>query len=412
MRTHRVHSVTAALGLIMALSVPVHADNKPFFMGLGGLRPGGSASQAFDISRDGTTVVGLSFSDQSGTHPEAFRWQYGQGMSGLGSLEGGFFSSRAFGVSGDGSVVVGVSVSGNGNEAFRWDAENGIMGLGDLPGGSFSSEATAVNADGTVIVGRGRSAAGDEAFRWEDGVMVGLGDLPGGSFLSIAKDVSADGSVIVGRGSSAASNPFPEAFVWTAETGMVGLGSLPGGLSTSDARAVTPDGRVVVGWSGSLQGEEPFYWTLESGLVGLGLLAPDFASCTAQDVSGDGSVIVGDCTRANGTSAPFIWDVVRGMRDMRQLFVDDFGFDLTGWHTLGPVGVSADGRTFTGTGRFEFAPGQFRTEAWIAHIPEPSSVLLFLGAVAVLARRARIRNRRPANRARSASRRFAVADDG
>jgi probable HAF family extracellular repeat protein len=396
-RTHRVYSVTTALGLIMALSVPVHADNKPFFMGLGDLPGGATGSAALDISRDGTTVVGWSASEQSGTLIEAFRWRATEGMIPLGDLPGGSFNSQASGVSWDGSVVVGHSTSTNGREAFRWSAETGIMGLGDLPGGSFSSIATAVNADGTVIVGRGRSASGDEAFRWEDGVMVGLGDLPGGTFASGAGDVSADGSVIVGAGTSAASNPFPEAFVWTSETGMVGLGSLPGGLFMSTANAVSPDGQIVVGGADSSAGFRAFYWTFESGMVALDPLVGT-TDCSASDVSASGAVIIGGCSQGL-----FIWDALHGTRNLRSVLVDDLGLDLTGWQLSEVRGLSADGRTLTGFGRFEFAPGQFRTEAWIAHIPEPSSLLLFLGAVAVLARRARIRNRRPTYRARSAS---------
>jgi probable HAF family extracellular repeat protein len=323
-------------------------------------------------------------------------------MIALGSLPGGAFESSARGVSWNGSVVVGHSQSANGLEAFRWSKETDILALGDLPGGPFSSEALAVNADGTVIVGRGRSASGDEAFRWEAGVMMGLGDLPGGSFVSIAKDVSADGSVIVGRGSSAASNPFPEAFVWTAETGMVGLGSLPGGLFLSDAFAVSPDGRVVVGGAHSSAGLRAFHWTWEGGMVALDVMA-GAAECSATDVSLNGAVIIGKCSLESGGGAVFIWDALNGMRDLRSVLVDDVGLDLTGWTLRDAWGISADGRTITGEGRFEYEPGLLRTEAWIAHIPEPASGFLFLGLIAALARRTRIRNRRPANRARSAS---------
>jgi probable HAF family extracellular repeat protein len=393
MRTHRVHSVTAAIGLLLSAASPLHAgDQAPFFMGLGDLPGGATGSRAFDISRDGSTVVGYSFSEQSGTLTEAFRWRAAEGMIPLGDLPGGSFNSRAFGVSWDGSVVVGHSTSTNGREAFRWEAGQ-MIGLGDLEGPIFSSEATAVNADGTVIVGRGRSASGDEAFRWENGVMLGLGDLPGGSFLSIAKDVSADGSVIVGRGSSAASNPFPEAFIWTNETGMVGLGSLPGGLFLSDAFAVSPDGRVVVGGAHSAAGLQAIRWTWESGMVALDRMA-GATGCEASDVSLNGAVIIGKCSLESGGGALFIWDVLNGMRDLRQVLIDDYGLDLTGWGLEFAEGISADGRTITGTGNLG---------AWIARIPEPASGFLYLGLIAALARRARIRNRRPSYRARSAS---------
>ena len=52
----------------------------------------------------------------------------------LGDLAGGDFHSGAFDVSGDGSTVVGYSSSASGDEAFVWDATNGMQGLGTWPG--------------------------------------------------------------------------------------------------------------------------------------------------------------------------------------------------------------------------------------------------------------------------------------
>ena len=73
---------------------------------------------------------------------------------GLGDLLGGEFSSRAFDISADGSVVVGRSVSAFGQEAYIWTSTGGMVGLGDLPGGDFRSSARGVSADGSVVVGR------------------------------------------------------------------------------------------------------------------------------------------------------------------------------------------------------------------------------------------------------------------
>jgi len=101
-------------------------------------------------------------------------------FQGLGDMPGGVFNSRAFDVSADGSTVVGYSISASGTEAFRWTLSGGMVGLGDLPGSSFESKANAVSADGSTIVGIGISASGPEAFRWTlSGGMVGLGYLSG-----------------------------------------------------------------------------------------------------------------------------------------------------------------------------------------------------------------------------------------
>ena len=49
---------------------------------------------------------------------------------GLGDLPGGGFSSFAYDVSADGSIVVGQGLSASGAEAFRWTMADGMIGLG------------------------------------------------------------------------------------------------------------------------------------------------------------------------------------------------------------------------------------------------------------------------------------------
>jgi hypothetical protein len=68
------------------------------------------------------------------------------------------------------------------------------------------------------------------------------------------------------------------------------------------------------------------------------------------------------------------------MRDVQAVLTDELGLDLTGWELRIPWAVSADGLTIVGEG---YNPNGDR-EAWIAHIPEPSTlVLLALGAFAL-----------------------------
>ncbi len=200
------------------------------------------------ISDDGSTIVGYREVDR-----EAFRWTAETGTAYLGDLPGGEFESTPYDVSADGSVIVGIGSSEFGPEAFRWTPEEEMVGLGFLPGGSFSY-AYGVSADGSTIVGMSYSDFGLEAFRWTaDGGMIGLGDLPGRpDYNSKANDVSADGSVIVGRGQSLLGY---EAFLWDETNGMRNLkevlttdfGLDLAGWQLTEANAVSADGRTIVG---------------------------------------------------------------------------------------------------------------------------------------------------------------------
>jgi probable HAF family extracellular repeat protein len=173
-------------------------------------------------------------------------------MQDLGTLPSGD-SSEAWDVSADGSVVVGVSnIAGwpPATRAFRWTAAGGMQDLGTLPGYDRSSEAWGVSADGAVVVGfASNDAARRRAFRWTaSGGMQDLGTL-GGDY-SWAYGVSADGAVVVGRDYNAAGQP--RAFRWTASGGMQDLNTTYANLLTPNSRlyiayAISPDGRYIVG---------------------------------------------------------------------------------------------------------------------------------------------------------------------
>jgi len=166
--------------------------------------------------------------------------------------------------------------------------------------------------------------------------------LPGeiGSF-SVAYATSADGSVVVGQSQSGGKGD--RAFRWTSASGMVDLGSL-GSSSWVDGRvralAVSANGERVVGFSDSPSGQVAFLWTSEGGMVNL----KDFLT-------------------EHGTT------------------------NLTGWTLTAAQGISANGNTIVGYGRNP--AGQ--SEAWIATVPEPSSVVLALIALLTFASMARRR---------------------
>ncbi|HIJ67593.1 MAG TPA: PEP-CTERM sorting domain-containing protein [Planctomycetes bacterium] len=360
----KAKSIWVSATIILFSVLPAHGA---IFEGLGYVGDS-SWSTAFGVSADGSVVVGTS-------GPGAFRWEAGQ-MTGLGDLYGGTTSSTGYAASGDGSVVVGFSLTPYPwLEAFNWTSQGGMVGLGSLPD-TDGSVAYGVSSDGSVVVG----ASGAQAFRWtsESGmVSLGSGD---------AIDVSSDGSVVVGQSGFASG---PEAFRWTSDGGMVGLGDLMGGNSWSLASEVSYTGSIVVGYSESEFGTEAFRWEDGSNMTGLGDLAGGSFYSEACGVSEDGSVVIGFSDTGNDILAPtnsnielgveaFIWDADNGMRKLQDVFVNDYGLDLTGWTLSHATDISADGLTIVGDGKNPTG----NTEAWIFTVPEPATILLFgLGAL-------------------------------
>jgi probable HAF family extracellular repeat protein len=352
-------SVFALLASASVLADPVS------FQGLGDLPGGILASWANGVSADGHVAVGASWSSNG---LEAFRWTPQSGMIGLGDFPPDPpFESLAYAVSADGMVVVGKGHTGV-NIAFRWTPSGGLAALPELPGGGQGgAEATGASADGSVIVGTDAAGNGTEAFRWVAGQGIeGLGDLPGGTFHSQAKAVSADGRVVVGY--SHASEGY-RGFRWEVGLGMTDLGTIPGGTSSS-AWGVTADGAVVVGRSGDSSGQQAFRWTAATGMIGLGDFGGGTLFSEAMAASADGSIIVGRGTTGTGQEA-FIWDAPHGMRRLTDVLVNDYGLDLSGWTLTSARAISPDGLTIVGSGTNPVG----NSEAWIAHLPEPSTLL-------------------------------------
>lgn len=214
---------------------------------------GADSGIASGVSADGSVVVGeTTFWEHAGAigRWKATRWEapdYQREFLETVSDR----SSSAYDVSSDGSVIVGMTSALEEDpydQAFRW--EDGVMvGLGAL--GGKESAAYAVSADGSVIVGSSEDINGDRrAFRWENGVMDDLGTLGAGN--SSAWDISADGSVVVGLFWDSQSNREP--FIWDGTHRMRWLTDVlsQGGIDLSDwdldgAGGISADGTVIVG---------------------------------------------------------------------------------------------------------------------------------------------------------------------
>jgi len=265
------------------------------------------ASWANSISADGKVIVGYGDPVGDGWNSyKGFIWTATNGMSLTGSLDGAG-RSMAFDVSADGSVVVG----DGGQQAFRWQQSEGITGLGTLPG-KPNSRAVAVSADGMVATGSSYNSTwtSEETFRWtQDGGIQGLGFLSGTS-NSFPNAISPDGSVIAG---TSASSSRAYAYRWTASTGMVNIGNLPGAYTTHPG-GVSQNGEIIVGGSYvNMSNGQAFIWDSVNKMRNLktvlqteyGLDLTGWTLQSASDITPDGNVIVGWGVNPSGQQEAF-----------------------------------------------------------------------------------------------------------
>jgi uncharacterized membrane protein len=239
----------------------------------------------------------------------------------------------------------------------------------------------------------------ERVFRWtEEEGMVDLGELPGDAFgfYNQASAVSADGSVVVGNFSD-------QAFRWTQEDGMVGLGFLSEAVSVSYATAVSADGAVVFGFSAAQDEwgdyyDQEFRWTEQEGMVSFdvesdrgcvdieGYDEDFFCVCWVEAASSDSSVMVGECTSQHGGGrfgfvhraghkTLWVYEALAAQRG-----ISDIDLGQMGWYDSSVTAVSDNGRFIAGWGfGFDSPSG-----AWLANIPEPSTLVLIAVGLAGL----------------------------
>lgn len=214
--------------------------------------PGGwYGPTATGVSKDGSVVVGWAQQLYTGGY-HSFLWTSPTGFVDIGTLPGGT-GSQAFAVSPEGTVVVGASIAADGNtHAYRW-SKGTFTDLGFLTGGNYS-EARGASTNGTVVVGSAstQGAFYPWAFRWTKATgKLSLGLLPG-KWWAIATGVSADGKTVVGYSGQNCCDW--AAFRWTKATGIQSLndwleavGVDASNASFYNAYGVTSNGNGVVG---------------------------------------------------------------------------------------------------------------------------------------------------------------------
>jgi probable HAF family extracellular repeat protein len=210
-------------------------------------------SGAFDISGDGSVVVGLAW---NGCTPDAFRWSGGTftSLEVLGTgFEGGRPTNRATVVSDDGRIAAGFAQNGPIDRSPAvWRADGTGLML-DPANQETPGEVLSISADGVVVAG----ILGQDAFFWTVGT--GIVRLPR---LDIAlpsdpmfpNAMTADGERIFG-GLGDAFFGIPVAFTWTEAEGtrpladvIVAAGiTLPEGMILNSVLGASADGTVLVG---------------------------------------------------------------------------------------------------------------------------------------------------------------------
>lgn len=224
-----------------------------------------NVASAWDVSSDGTSVVGMAWED---CHPAAIRWARATDgtatahpLDRLGSRPAGAAgmpTNRASAVADDGSLIGGFAET---EMADRWPAIWHADGTGMLLPGTMldaPGEVLAVSADGSMVAGTWNL----EAFVWtEAGGVVSLGVLPGslGGDAAYANAIAADGALVFGGSGSLGALT---AFVWTEADGMRPLADvvsaagidLPSGTVLQNVVAASTDGTVILGSAATASG--------------------------------------------------------------------------------------------------------------------------------------------------------------
>ena len=239
---------------------------------LGGIRPNTSTqflSTAYDISYDGSTVVGLSDINDQGAH--GIKWDATNGMKDLGSTVPGR-SSRANAINNDKTVVVGwQDIPGGDRTAVRW--VNGAQEYIKHTNGDYLGEATAVSSDGKTLVG-------DYDFKpyvWNE--TTGFQEIshPDASpvLRGVAAAISGDGKTVIGFFRAYALGVSNEGFIWTKEAGrktlteyVTNLGIDTKGIDLQTPLTISKDGKKIAG-VGVKNGDESvaFFIDLTSALA-------------------------------------------------------------------------------------------------------------------------------------------------
>ena len=284
--------------------------------------------------------------------------------------------------------------------------EGNIAGVGavtalPLSGGTLNwiPTSTALGSPGAgAFVGGSQSASPtQESCRWKESnnSTSSLGH-PGLNVNAVVLGVS-EGGVYAGQGQFGGTGTGGSRQAMGGSS-LVLFNNLYGAPTTSNSASASAIARTagnkIVGWSQrpSDTQQVPALWTgpFVAGLAptAIAMLATHTYG-RAESISDNGTYMGGFSQVAGNAPSLTCWvnDATNGTRNL-QTVLTNAGVDMTGWQIKSLKGISNDGKWFAGTG--VYSPAGTGSSAWVAFIPEPSSILaLFTGVVGMLALRRR-----------------------
>jgi hypothetical protein len=322
----------------------------------------GGAGSSGGLSGNGRVVggtVGVQVDTEYGpvTQEHAALWTKEAGWKSIApDLAGcGDSHTHPYDLSADGSVVVGLAAVDCSNwYAFRWTARTGMQLLPkssenrvcDFGWGPYecegSSRANAVSGNGSLI-GGWEEVPEAFGFRvgsiWQGNEQMLLRDPAGdnavGGWVGEVMGVNSSGSIAVGIN---AGPQLKDAYEWTATAGVTSLGHLPGQVCYFDwwsweevcedletvAYSVSDDGKVITGSSRLLTAgiDNAAIYTPKMGWMLLADFLQSQGVLEAQRWLINGAVISADGKTIAGRGYPMAADYVHGFRlDLDQVYV-------------------------------------------------------------------------------------------
>jgi len=284
--------------------------NTNLFTNIGGVVTGEAR-----ISDDGTKIVSDAIDPlDSTTKPAIYQngaWTVlppvaGAVACGNGGAGAGVTYGSAYDISGDGSTVVGLSYGAGGCatssiRGFKWTAAGGTVVLPKANSFLTAGRANVVNYNGSVIAGWDDSSQGfRRAEVWNGTTPTVL--LYQGQFIGEALEVSRDGHYVSGHSSSSTSG---QAWRYNNTTHVVELmGNLGAGWDTGNASCMNDTSTLLGGYStnSSTGGQAPTIWTAQLHWSNFGTLLSAQGINTAGILLGSVNAMSADATVMTGVA--------------------------------------------------------------------------------------------------------------